>query len=619
MCGIAGIVRFRTSSSGWGHLEHMANAMQHRGPDAAGYYNNGAVTLAHRRLSIIDLSEEANQPMADHSGRYHIVFNGEIYNFREVKQQLPDYPYQTKGDTEVILAAYTRWGSACLEKLDGMFALAIWDEQQQELFMARDRLGVKPLYYYHCEEGLVFASEIRALLASGVVPKTINTAAVTEFLQFQSVGHPHTIIKDIWSLEAGSYMIAGKGGLSNNKYWQVVPGKTAFDFQDETATGKQVYDLLQRSVERRLISDVPLGAFLSGGIDSSAIVGLMASVSSGPVNTFNIGFQEKDFDESEYASLIAKKFNTRHHAITLKPTSFLDELVPALDAMDTPSGDGVNSYVVSKAIRESGITVALSGVGGDELFAGYPIFKQYLQLKKYQSAWPLTGAGRRLLAALLPGKDSKNDRYRQLLKARGCDITQFYPVFRQILTPAMIRSVSSLPVPAIPGITKELQQLGKRLEQLPLMSQVSVAEYLGYTQHTLLKDMDQMSMAVSLEVREPFFDHHLVEFVLQIPDNLKYPVYPKKLLVASLGDLLPPEIVHRRKQGFLFPWKDWMKKELADFCDQHIRSVCERDFIKSDILQSEWKKFRANDPSVRWLEIWLFVILDYWLQKNSVA
>jgi asparagine synthase (glutamine-hydrolysing) len=284
--------------------------------------------------------------------------------------------------------------------------------------------------------------------------------------------------------------------------------------------------------------------------------------------------------------------------------------------MDTPSGDGINTYVVSKAIRQSGLTVALSGVGGDELFAGYPFFRQYLQLRKFKKVWGVGGLARQLAAAAYSFKGSnKAGRIQQLLRAPSCSIASFYPEFRRILSPSLLSKLTHLS--GTTALEQNLQGLNGSFEKFPDLSQVSIAEYLGYTQHTLLKDTDQMSMAVSLEVREPFFDHDLVTYVLGIPDELKFPHTPKSLLVDSLQGLLPPEIVHRRKQGFLFPWAVWMKGELHDFCDQRLQRMAQRDFIQGKPLLDYWARFKKGDPQVRWMELWLFVVLEYWMEKNG--
>src|SRR5882724_110895 len=620
MCGIAGIVRFKDQAAGDSGIRGMTDAMAHRGPDADGFWEEGGVALGHRRLSIIDLSTAANQPFADHSGRYIMVFNGEMYNYREVKALIPDYPFHTTSETEVLIAAYSKWGPDCLKYFRGMYAFAIWDRQEKEIFIARDKMGVKPLYYFTNGELLLFASEVRSILTTGLVNKKINEAALADYFSYQSVTHPHSLIEGIVQLEAGSWMRVGKGRSVEKRYWDVTSNPVDFDFRNGEGARKKIRELMLTSVERRLVSDVPVGAFLSGGIDSSVVVGLMAAASSDRPNTFNISFEEKEFDESHYAEIIAKKFNTRHTRLLLKPTDFLDELQNALNAMDTPSGDGVNTYCVSKAIRRSGMTVALSGVGGDELFAGYPFFDQYLQLQKKSWIWNVPGPLRRLLAnSLSPGQDQgKKGRMMQLLKMDSCSIDNMYPVFRQILSPSLLQELTGIVhSPFITSLQKELKARKEQLDRLPLLSQVSAAEYLGYTQHTLLKDTDQMSMAVSLEVREPFFDQDLVEFVLAVPDRLKKPVYPKSLLVESVKPLLPDEVVFRRKQGFLFPWDLWLKNELRSFCDARLKNMAGRSFIKGDALLSCWHRFLAGDKNIRWAEIWLFVVLEYWLEKNQ--
>jgi asparagine synthase (glutamine-hydrolysing) len=615
MCGIAGYLSYKQAQNGTTSIREMTVAIAHRGPDATGFYEDENIALGHNRLSIIDLSECANQPLKDDSGRYIIVFNGEIYNYQEIKHSLKDYPFRTNGDTEVILAAYLKWGGDCLNRLAGMFAFAIWDKKERHLFIARDRLGVKPLYYYEAPNIFLFASEIKGLLASGMVPKKVNRNAVSEFLQFQSIGYPGTIIDGIRSLEAGSYMVVSDKQVTSHKYWTPWGQGPQFDFTDKVSTKHQIKQLLQQSVERRMVSDVPVAAFLSGGIDSTAVVGLMSSIAKEPVNTFTVAFEEKEFDESKYADLISKKFDTRHLQIMLKAENFLADLIPALDAMDTPTGDGVNSFVVCRAIRKNDIKVALSGTGGDELFAGYPIFGQYLKLMRLKNVWKAMKPLRALSAAMLKRGDTKRDRMHQLLTANSADIASFYPTFRQIVAPRLLAECTTLPEAANYSYLTENRG---DIARFPLLSQVSIAEYLGYTQNTLLKDLDQMSMANSLEVREPFFDHDLIEFVLNIPDEQKLPHYPKQLLVESLGDLIPPEIVHRKKQGFLFPWDRWMKNELQQFCESHLDAVSKRDFIKKSGLMNAWNRFLQGDSTVRWMEIWLFVVLEYWLQKNGV-
>ena len=636
MCGIAGIVEFNNQRTDDALVRNMTRAMAHRGPDAEGFFAEEGVTLGHLRLSIIDLSAAANQPFEDNSGRYTMVFNGEIYNYQEVRPLVTGYAFRTNSDTEVIIAAYAKWGPDCLKYFRGMFAFAIWDRHEKAIFIARDRMGVKPLYYYQDNTRLIFASEVRGILATGLVEKKVDEKALVEYFSYQSVSYPYSVIKGIRQLEAGAWMKVKDGRLEKKVYWDVTTATADFDFGDKQRVQQRVRELMLQSIERRLVSDVPVGAFLSGGIDSSAVVGLMAEAGSSRPNTFNIAFEEKEYDESEYADQVAKKFNTVHTKILLKPTVFLDELKNALDAMDTPSGDGINTYVVSKAIRRSGMTVALSGAGGDELFAGYYFFDTYLQLQARSYLWKIPAGLRKALAGLFytgPAAGKKG-KMSQLMQLPSVTIDEIYPVFRQILSPRLLSELTNLtddpsrtsghasgtggPFP-ITSVAAGLSSKRQQIERLPLLSQLSAAEYLGYTQHTLLKDTDQMSMAVSLEVREPFFDQDLVEFVLAIPDALKKPTYPKSLLVESLKPLLPDEIVHRKKKGFLFPWNVWLKSELRTFGDQHIRNMAQRPFINGQALLQYWQRFLKDDPNVRWSELWLFIVLEYWLEKNGVT
>jgi asparagine synthase (glutamine-hydrolysing) len=615
MCGVAGLY-MTTGKPDVAIVKRMTASMSHRGPDADGFYADDYVALGHRRLSIIDLSDSANQPLPDASGRYILVFNGEIYNYQEIKHELNDYPFKTSGDSEVILAAFSKWGIRCVKKFKGMFVFAIWDKIDQALTIVRDRFGVKPLYYFN-ENGLfLFASEIRAILSSKLVPFRMDENGLYEFLSFQSVGSPHTLCKGIRQLESGHYIRVSHGKTEVCSYWNEFE-KHQVDFQAER--GKvlsTVRDLMYKSVERRMVADVPVGAFLSGGIDSSAVVGIMSEVSSSRPNTFNIYFDEEEYDESKFAEIVAKKFRTNHVGIHLKPSDFLDQLQPALSSMDTPSGDGVNTYVVSREIRKAGMTVALSGIGGDELFAGYPVFFQYLKLQRFRNAWPYSSTIRSAAAALVGKTNNRKQRLSQILGLPSVAIEQFYPVSRTILTHKQIADYTKL-ASRETALFQSLHADRKELSRLPLLSQVSVAEYRGYTQQTLLKDTDQMSMASSLEVREPFFDHDLIEYVLSITDTIKFPHYPKQLLVESLGSLLPKEIVHRKKKGFSFPWKFWMRKELRNYCTERITSISQRSFMKQGVLEDRWERFVNGDNNIRWAELWIFVVLEEWLRNNE--
>ena len=620
MCGIAGCLLTGGSAfDGMEVVRRMSRAMEHRGPDAEGFLSEGPIALAHRRLSIIDVSESSNQPFIDASGRYAIVFNGEVYNFKEVRDELGGYAFRTKSDTEVVLAAFAEWGPACVHRFKGMFAFAVWDRQEGTLFLCRDRLGVKPLYFHRGDGFILFASEVRAMLASGLIPRRVDRRALADYLAFQSFGYPASPVMGVEQLEAGSWMQVRVSEIRKEVYWKPGAARVEGDLEDPVFVRRRVRELLLKAVERRLVSDVPIGAFLSGGIDSSAVVGLMEEAGFSQPATFNVSFAEEAFDESRYAEVVAKKFSTRHTTIRLAPEDFLKDLDEALDAMDSPSGDGPNTFMVSRAIRQAGMTVALSGVGGDELFAGYPFFHTQLKWQKLDGLFRMTGVPRRMAASLMRRSSSgRMQRLASILGADGTEICHTYPEYRRIITRRQTEAFTRLGNPHENGLEAQLLARQDEWRSLPVLSQVSVADYLGYTQHTLLKDTDQMSMAVSLEVREPFFDHDLIDFVLQVPDAVKRPVYPKSLLVESLKPLLPDEIVHRRKQGFVFPWDLWMRGPLREFCQKRIDALCDRDFIQADCLRGFWNAFLEKGSHVRYTDVWVFVVLGYWMERNGM-
>lgn len=381
MCGIAGIVNIHPKTRQATAIRLMTNRLAHRGPDAEGIYVDDHIALGHRRLSIIDLSAEANQPMWDYTGRYALVFNGEIYNYKDVRSTLKDYPFKTQSDSEVVIAAYAVWGPQGLQHLNGMFAFAIWDQQEKTLFAARDRLGKKPFFYNHTASHFIFGSEVRSILASGLVDGKLDENQLDEFFKYQAAQHDHTLIQGIRRMPAGHYMLIKNGQLSLQRYWGYDHLQPSTDHLSQAKA--KVKDLFMDSIRLRMVSDVPVGAFLSGGIDSSLVVACMAEQSTSPVHTFTISFDEKKYDESPYAEIIAKQYRTDHHRINIRPEAFLESFDEILSSMDIPSGDGPNTYLVSKYTRQAGVKVALSGLGGDELFAGYNKFLIYYKLMSF--------------------------------------------------------------------------------------------------------------------------------------------------------------------------------------------------------------------------------------------
>ena len=622
MCGIAGAYYWNESNCSTAAVERMNAQMSHRGPDASGIFQDRNLVLGHRRLSIIDLQEASNQPFLSENNRYALVFNGEIYNFKAIKEKLSDFHFRTDSDTEVILAAYQKWGKDCLQQFNGMFDFALWDSQKEELFVARDRMGIKPLYFYQDEHCFAFASELRALLQSDLVPRQLNRRALSDYLRYQTVQGPDCMIEGVHLLDAGSYLVLTQDELKKEVYWKPETQKGRANYSDYEQNKASVRSLFFEAVERRMLADVPLGAFLSGGIDSSAIVAAMSEISKGSIDTFSVVFDEAAYSEAEFSDLVAKKFQTKHHQINLSANHLLDSIPEALNSMDHPSGDGVNTYVVSKATKEAGITVALSGLGGDEVFSGYPIFKQMPELmeKGWLQSWPKDirkGVGS-LLQKIKPAL--RTEKLAAWLQSDYFDLAHLYPVGRQLMFDRRMNKLlkDSLQPNRIAQQANQLLGFKQALTELPLQSRISVLEFKTYMQHVLLRDADQMSMAHALEVRLPFLDHQLIEYVLNVPDHQKLGAYPKSLLIDSLDGLLPKEVYLRKKMGFVMPWEEWMKKELRPFCEEQLDFLKQTDLFHAAELDRLWHTFQKNSKLVSWVSIWSLVVLAYWMQRNKV-
>jgi len=621
MCGISGIISYTKGYDLLLSVNLMNNCMSHRGPDSDGIFctPDNYLAFGHRRLSIIDLSHLGCQPLTDFTDRFVLVFNGEIYNYKEIRDVLSDYPFISNSDSEVLIAAFNKWGIECVSKLKGMFSFAVWDKVEEITYVVRDRMGVKPLYYFNNNDFFIFASEIRGILASQLIPRKLSKKGLYEYLSFQSTGVPTTIIEDVYQVNPGCYLRIRGSNVTEVRYWNMVSEHPTYDYGDVKGVKTNVSRLLHESIEKRMVSDVPIGAFLSGGIDSSIVVAIMSKLSVCRINTFTACFEEAQFDESPYAELVSKLYNTNHSNIKVKPIEFLDELHNALFAMDSPTGDGINTFVISKAIKSAGISVALSGLGGDELFAGYPTFSHWTKIQQYEKFWSKSLILRRLASFTLSFSNSgKVQRLIEILNQKNISVGNVYPTLRRVLSSKQLSHLLQEVDPFTSGFENQLLMNENEIKNFPLLSQMSIAELNGYTLNTLLKDTDQMSMAVSLEIREPFFDHDLVEFILNIPDHIKKSNYPKGLLIDSVNNLLPKEIISRKKQGFVFPWTTWLKNDLKDFGDKHIKAMSQRSFINGEALLNLWNRFQNHDKSVRWADLWLFIVLDFWLEYNQV-
>lgn len=604
MCGIVGIATT-------GHyaiepeaaMRRMLGAIRHRGPDDRGCElvarAAGEVWLGNTRLAIQDLSSAGHQPMRDSLTGNWIVINGEIYNHREVRRALPapENGWRSSGDTETVLQGYAVWGRDCLSRLRGMFAMAIWDEAAGELWCARDRLGIKPFYFYRDDKRFAFASEARALLDSGLVERRLNPRGLAGFVRFGSLPEPLSLIEGVESLPAGHWLRVREGKVvEQRRYW--APNPDSINASSEAEIVKSVRRQLERAVQEHLLSDVPVASFLSGGIDSSIVTALAAQASSSPIKTFTVGFRDAELDESEYAEAVATRYHTDHHRVLLTDDEAVEMVSDAVAAMDLPSADGVNTYVVSSAVARNGIKVVLSGLGGDELFGGYRSFKLLPQMERWASVAGLLPKRLRRMAA---GGGSKGERAAEMTSA-GLSVLDRYDFMRAMWSDAELHSMG------FDSIGYELEEPPPRLTGA---TQVSLMELQGYMRSTLLRDSDAMSMAHSLELRVPLLDHELVETCLkaQVAGSGQ-----KTLLLKAAGNLLPDGIANRPKQGFVFPMDRWMRAPLRQFVADGISHLRQADIFPGLELNQLVERFHARQ--LAWARLWAFVVLGHWVNAH---
>lgn len=614
MCGISAVIHYKNSLPVREVLERMNSKMTHRGPDAADHYINDNIGLGHRRLSIIDTEQSANQPMLSSNKNWVIAFNGEIYNYVELKaNELQEVYFQTESDTEVILELFIKYGTEAISKLKGMFAFVLHHIPTNETYVVRDRYGMKPLYYSIQQQGCLIASELRALLASDLVPRKLNRSALEEYIETQTVCAPSTLIEKVQLLEAGNYLHFKQNEISKHCYYRLL-SDTSYELADKKIAQELLRSTMKESVKQHMRADVPFGAFLSGGIDSSLLVGLMSEIRSEKINTFQIAFEEESFDERKYAQLVAKKFNTNHHEINLSASEFLKHIPDAIAAIDFPSGDGPNTYAVSKAAKAAGITVAISGLGGDELFAGYPVFQYMTRIEKsfiLKLSYPL----RKSVSILLSSFSSNRalQKKSELLALKNVNLSSAFPIVRKVwnANELLSRRIKHF------EIEKNFKFIFEK--NAPLLNRVSAAEIESYMQHVLLRDSDQMSMAHSLEIRVPFLDHNVVELATHLSTDLKYPTSPKKFLTETFADMLPHEVVNREKMGFTLPWNVWMRNELKEFIEIGFQELYNKDAMNEQVLKKAWGKFLSGNEEKSFISFWHLSVLGHWMKNNQIT
>lgn len=622
MCGIGGILSKNSEEVPGQALERMSQALIHRGPDDGGIFlsPDRKAGFVHRRLSIIDLSEKARQPMSNPKGNAHLIFNGEIYNYLALREKLKnDYAFQTYSDSEVILALYQQQPLNLLHELRGMFAFALWDDASQTLLLARDRMGIKPLYYAETERFFLFASEIRALLKTGLVKREPCFEALAGFLAFGSVPSPFTMAKEIKSLPPADYLRYRKGHSEINSYWN-------FPFsENRTETSSllpALEDRLQDAVKSHLASDVPVGVFLSGGTDSTAIAALMRSAVSTEIQSFTISFPGYSLDEAPYARLASDTFGTRHTEAPVTAHDFRNSLPDILAAMDQPTVDGVNTFFVSKLAREFGVKVVLSGLGGDELFGGYPSFRLIPKLcRTYRWTQKIPGALTLAKQILGASPSSKIQNLGEFFNSDGTPEAAFFAVRRLFLERERKALLSPLPETKVKSDFNPLQYLQdlSRNGTAPHGSfQIAaLLEFRSYMHNQLLRDADVMAMAHGVEVRVPFLDHKLIEFVNGVPTKIKLTSPPKKLLIAALQGKIPKPIYQRRKMGFTFPFNAWMKNELRPSLNHFFQegpAAGTQSFWDWSAAADVWNQFLEN--RIHWSRPWSLFVLENWLRIN---
>jgi asparagine synthase (glutamine-hydrolysing) len=595
MCGIAGVSCCKAAKIETARIavERMVSAMHHRGPDDQGTEVVGSgphnVVIGNTRLAILDLSRAGHQPMHDPETGNWCVLNGEIYNHLEIRQALGNVRWRSTSDTETLLRAYAAWGFACVERMRGMFAIALYDAARQTLWCVRDRLGIKPFYYAAAPDLFAFASEVKVLLSSGIAPHELDRDGLAAYMRFGSVIEPVTLVRGIRSLSPGHWIeVANSVITRQHQYWSLA--ECAAD--SNTENREDTREMLQASVREHMISDVPVGCFLSGGLDSSAITACAASASSAPLRTFTVAFHGTEMDESSEARAVATHFGTEHTEVRLPNSEVVAQIPLAVASMDLPSIDGVNTFIVSRAVRSSGIKVVLSGLGGDEVFGGYRSFR-LLPFAENWADW--VGRLPRQFGKLVPG----GERGFELMRP-GISLGERYAVLRALWPQTELRRMG-LPAPQ--------EMIEEPDPALPATTRVSLLELSVYLRSVLLRDSDVMSMAHSIELRVPFLDHRLVEHALRnhLACNGR-----KDKLRAAFSDVLPARTLRRAKQGFELPMGAWLQGILKGFCEEGLE-VLDREEVLSVPTSEFMSRFRAGNLS--WPRLWQLVVLGHWFNR----
>src|SRR6266481_4237308 len=612
MCGIVGIFNFDPERPVDGDLLRAMNvAITHRGPDEDGFYVDGPLGMANRRLSIIGLAD-GRQPIANEDRTVWTVFNGEIYNYPDLRRELTarGHTFRTSTDTEVLVHLYEEHGEDFVHHLNGMFAIALWDDRRRRLLIYRDRLGEKPLYYVRTDARLLFASEIKAILRDPSVDRSVDPAALYDYLSFQYNPRRETIFRGVVRLKPGTIFVVNDTGATERTYWELPAAVAAERSEDEYL--EELRALLRDSVRRRLLADVPLGAFLSGGLDSSVVVGLMTEALAEPVQTFSVGFKVTGgYDESAHAERVARHFGAHHHTLVVESMDIERLLARTVYSLDEPVADfaAIPTFLVSEFARQH-VKVVLTGEGADELFAGYEHYRLAAMLAQYQR---LPGGVRRFLSALgsaAPAWVAK------ALAAGAMDPLDGFRLVRSVFRPTELDDILSADLRAqLNGAAAQpdFARIFARARDLDTLNRYLLADLATWLPEDLLMKVDKMSMSVSLEARVPFLDHRVVELAAGMPSTLKWRRGGKYILKRLAAGLVPQDIIDRPKHGFRPPLDRWFRAELRPMVEDLLLGPTgrTRGFFDGAAVAALWRRYLAGDDA-RFMQVWMLVNFEIW-------
>jgi asparagine synthase (glutamine-hydrolysing) len=611
MCGLAGM--YSPNGVKRDSLKKMTDAISHRGPDAEGFFVDGSFGLAHRRLSIIDLSSTANQPMQSSCRRYQMVFNGEVYNYQEIAKEL-DVNLKTTGDSEVVLEAFAKWGPQMINRLNGMFTIAIFDTSEKKLFLFRDRLGIKPLFLYRQDGVVAFASELKAIVAlKSELPLTINRSAIPYFLHLGYIPQPLSIYNEVEKFPSGSWAIIDDNRFKIERYWNPNKKISSKVISDEVEAKAQLTDLLKESVKRRLVSDVPFGTFLSGGIDSSLVTALAQNSTSEKLKTFSIGFDDAKHDESGFARKVSEHLDTEHYEYRITEKDALELVADILPQYDEPYADSsaIPTMLVSKMAQQE-VTMTLSGDGGDELFHGYGMYNWAERMTN-----PAVKSLRWPISQILSLGDDRYKRIAKVFDYSSSDNLQSH-IFSQEQYMFSVSELSNLLINKPEGLS--LLTLNSTFpRQLTATESQALFDIDFYLKDDLLTKVDRASMKYSLETRVPILDHTVVEFALNLDPALKVKNgVQKHLLKEVLYDFVPKEIFDRPKWGFSIPLDKWLKNDLSFLIEDCLseRKIKEVGVVKWQEVETLKKKFFSGQNHL-YNRIWLLILLHQWFSTRT--